>query len=1180
MQGTGRFRITDANFEHPLNASLQRESSWESVDLINDSGAAGHDKTVTKLRSPSVPAGEGTGAGTAAANYMTARGNTTPQSHPEATLAPGRTSRVPSMALSQASEQKVADDVEFCDPQVEDTSGLWSKSVRGMKLFIMSRTGFFRGHRFRFDEPAFLFGRKYCLKSAAEKEARGEASVDANLTVPPPTIISMESFGSLTHSVSGVSSNELHYQNLLGSGSFLVTPPAALTIPGLQPTLSNISSATMRTPVNLTSPVPVVTDPHARSGSTSLSQSPYVPFCHPPPTPLASAIGLPASESKALGQPNSCHHQHQHQQPQRDLDPLANPRDSEHGQELINVHSAFSRPQLGSRLPPGTYRQFRETFDSLIWMTYRKNFPTMRSPPAPPKITSDSGWGCMLRSAQMLLANTLMIHCLSHRWTELVPCCPSRPLEGEEESDDNTSKGSAVAEFNETSAFCRPRHPPLSYGKVLSLFLDQPAAPLSIHKLTEYGSAVFSRHAGEWYGPAQAATLLKFCMRNIPDEVIPNFCIVSMQSNTVYLDQIIKACSGDEVNNLEELQQWQLRAARMNRSVLADVRRHHARRERRKRVQAQTPSSASTGKAMDNAFKQPKPSANPSLSAIETKDAHLLSPAQQRLMNMISSDEDKDILSQLFSPGDDVGGDTLPDTQRMATRLPTTIAGGNEVEAPVADPSGGSDTASNTLHRTRSVKSNISVTALDENEDEVTERERLEVEAFCEAEPHSDAEVAGQIPNEIRSSHSNPLSSPDRGLERDPTKDMSGEESDREESDSGGESEAFPHRSESSDPLIKVPLRQGVHSDPASFETDTAPSQTALRWKSCLVLVPIRAGVSDTIDPKYHASILHLLQFPMSVGIMGGKPRSSLYFVGAQGTRLFYLDPHTTQETVQGSAATPEGLVHTTTCGHPKHRHKFLAAFEQDALTSASTVSSDDSDDDSSKLRGGDTYRHAPIQSIELAAVDASMTAAFYCRTYSDLCEFWRLLKRVESEPYAVISGAEKSPSLEDFQDGFDFDDDEDDQEVGKQEEKVNTSRSKRIAPHQSAQNHPAGRNVRYPSIASQTDISDENSDLPPNVATQHDTHDDHRLDPVAPAPPSVVQNSIPREGQLPKLHSDPASSFVRIASDFASEFNLDGTAQTRAVHDKQRGRRGSLRRASAGRRLDEDDEDDDFVII
>ena len=75
-----------------------------------------------------------------------------------------------------------------------------------------------------------------------------------------------------------------------------------------------------------------------------------------------------------------------------------------------------------------------------------------------------------------------------------------------------------------------------------------------------------------------------------------------------------------------------------------------------------------------------------------------------------------------------------------------------------------------------------------------------------------------------------------------------------------------------------------------------------------LLLIGLRLGL-DGVNPVYYDTIkvhkslillpsetncVHqlLYTFPQSVGIAGGRPSSSYYFVGSQADNLFYLDPH------------------------------------------------------------------------------------------------------------------------------------------------------------------------------------------------------------------------------------------------------------------------------------------------
>ena len=74
----------------------------------------------------------------------------------------------------------------------------------------------------------------------------------------------------------------------------------------------------------------------------------------------------------------------------------------------IKTNISLSVDQDYSEGAPLHVLQFLEHFRSLPWMTYRSGFP----PIARTSTTSDCGWGCMIRSGQMLLAATLHFHLL------------------------------------------------------------------------------------------------------------------------------------------------------------------------------------------------------------------------------------------------------------------------------------------------------------------------------------------------------------------------------------------------------------------------------------------------------------------------------------------------------------------------------------------------------------------------------------------------------------------------------------------------------------------------------------------------------------------------------------------------------------------------------------------------
>ncbi|CBF82642.1 cysteine protease ATG4 [Aspergillus nidulans FGSC A4] len=154
-------------------------------------------------------------------------------------------------------------------------------------------------------------------------------------------------------------------------------------------------------------------------------------------------------------------------------------RNPDHGQQQNTNTSA-----------PGWPEAFLLDFESKIWMTYRSNFPPipkdagqegslsltlgvrLRSQLIDAQgFTSDTGWGCMIRSGQSLLANSMAILLLGRDWR----------------------RGERLEEE----------------GKLLSLFADSPHAPFSIHSFVKHGADFCGKHPGEWFGPTATARCIQ-----------------------------------------------------------------------------------------------------------------------------------------------------------------------------------------------------------------------------------------------------------------------------------------------------------------------------------------------------------------------------------------------------------------------------------------------------------------------------------------------------------------------------------------------------------------------------------------------------------------------------------------------------------------------------------------------
>lgn len=150
---------------------------------------------------------------------------------------------------------------------------------------------------------------------------------------------------------------------------------------------------------------------------------------------------------------------------------------------------------------------------------------------------------------------------------------------------------------------------------------------------------------------------------------------------------------------------------------------------------------------------------------------------------------------------------------------------------------------------------------------------------------------------------------------------------------SGGAAELFPSG-------------KAAGSGEAGGSAAQAAGRQAQVGSGLVLLVPLVLGL-DKVNPAYLPQIQSVLAFPQSLGVVGGRPGSSLYLIGYQGDQLIYLDPHTVQEAVVSQA------LH-------------------------------------------DTYHCKSVRTMPAHNIDPSVALGFYCRNageFADLCQRLRQLE-------------------------------------------------------------------------------------------------------------------------------------------------------------------------------------------
>ncbi|VDL87396.1 unnamed protein product [Nippostrongylus brasiliensis] len=132
---------------------------------------------------------------------------------------------------------------------------------------------------------------------------------------------------------------------------------------------------------------------------------------------------------------------------------------------------------------------FCRDYYTRLWITYRTGMPPLLDS----EVTSDCGWGCMIRTTQMAFAQAIVTNRLGRGWRYFGP----KPKLLRDESLPHI-EGDPL--YN-------------SQIDIIKLFEDMPSAPLGIHRLLEIFVNEYDENPiGKWYTPSQVIFLFKSLM--------------------------------------------------------------------------------------------------------------------------------------------------------------------------------------------------------------------------------------------------------------------------------------------------------------------------------------------------------------------------------------------------------------------------------------------------------------------------------------------------------------------------------------------------------------------------------------------------------------------------------------------------------------------------------------------
>ena len=155
------------------------------------------------------------------------------------------------------------------------------------------------------------------------------------------------------------------------------------------------------------------------------------------------------------------------------------------------------------------FEKFEDDISTRLWFTYRKNFPLINGT----NYSSDAGWGCMLRSVQMLIGQGFLLHFFGRSWSL----------------------------YAENLVSSEKLH-----REIISWFNDRFSnkCPFGLHRLLLIATSKIGKKVGDWFGPSSAILILRDALQDAREHLpmLNNINIYVAQDCTIYKQDVLEMC--------------------------------------------------------------------------------------------------------------------------------------------------------------------------------------------------------------------------------------------------------------------------------------------------------------------------------------------------------------------------------------------------------------------------------------------------------------------------------------------------------------------------------------------------------------------------------------------------------------------------------------------------------------